>query len=51
MTMTHAAWKMMIEIMKQDVIPATGCTEPVSIAFAAATAARHLGEPVQSIDA
>ena len=51
MTMTHAVWKTMIEIMKQDVIPATGCTEPVSIAFAAATAARHLGEPVQSIDA
>lgn len=49
--MTNATWDKMIEIMKQDVVPATGCTEPVSMAFAAATAARRLGEPVQSIAA
>lgn len=49
--MANATWNKMIEIMKQDVIPATGCTEPVSMAFAAATAARYLGEPVQSIAA
>ncbi len=49
--MANAAWNQMIEILKQDVIPATGCTEPVSMAFAAATAARRLGEPVQSIAA
>ena len=44
-------WERLIEIMKQDVVPATGCTEPVSLAFAAATAARELGEPVLSIEA
>ena len=44
-------WETLIEIMKQDVVPATGCTEPVSLAFAAATAARELGEPVLSIEA
>ena len=49
--MTNAKWERMIEIMKTDVVPATGCTEPVSLAFAAATAARELGEPVQSIEA
>lgn len=49
--MTNATWNKMIDIMKQDVIPATGCTEPVSIAFAAATAAQHLGESVQSVAA
>ena len=49
--MTNAKWERMIEIMKTDVVPATGCTEPVSLAFAAATAARELGEPVQTIEA
>lgn len=49
--MKNAKWERMIEIMKTDVVPATGCTEPVSLAFAAATAARELGEPVQSIEA
>lgn len=49
--MANATWNQMIEILKQDVVPATGCTEPVSMAFAAATAARYLGEPVQSIAA
>ncbi len=49
--MANATWNKMIEMMKQEVIPATGCTEPVSMAFAAATAARQLGEPVQSVEA
>ena len=44
-------WNKMIEIMKQDIKPATGCTEPISLAFAAATAAKELGEPVQSVKA
>lgn len=44
-------WNKMIEIMKQDITPATGCTEPISLAFAAATAAKELGEPVQSVKA
>ncbi len=49
--MSNPTWNRMIEILKTDVIPATGCTEPVSLAFAAATAARELGEPVVSIAA
>ncbi len=49
--MITATWEKMIEIMKGDVIPATGCTEPVSLAFAAASAARELGEPVLSVEA
>lgn len=49
--MINPKWERMIEIIKTDVVPATGCTEPVSLAFAAATAARQLGEPVQSIEA
>lgn len=46
-----AVWNKMIEIMKQDVKPATGCTEPISLAFASATAAKELGEPVKSVKA
>jgi|GEM_PF-7013046 len=48
---TCTMWNKMIEIMKQDIKPATGCTEPISLAFAAATAAKELGEPVQAVKA
>ncbi|MFC0309757.1 serine dehydratase subunit alpha family protein [Gallibacterium trehalosifermentans] len=34
----------LIEIVKQDVVPALGCTEPISLALAAATAAKYLGK-------
>lgn len=44
-------WNQMIDVIRQEVKPATGCTEPISLAFAAATAAKELGEPVQSIKA
>ena len=44
-------WEKMIGILKTDVVPATGCTEPVSLAFAAAVAARELGEPAETIQA
>ena len=32
------------QILSEELIPATGCTEPVSIAFAAAKARQLLGE-------
>ncbi len=38
------------EILKHEVYPAVGCTEPVSCAYAAALAAERLGEPVRSLD-
>ncbi|MCW9718487.1 MULTISPECIES: L-cysteine desulfidase family protein [unclassified Avibacterium] len=34
----------LINIVKQDVVPALGCTEPISLALASATAASHLGQ-------
>ena len=46
-----AMWNKMIGIIKQDVTPATGCTEPIALAYAAATAARELGEAVRFVDA
>lgn len=49
--MTNERWQKMIAVIKSDVVPATGCTEPISLAFAAATAARYLGEDVISVKA
>lgn len=41
----------LIAIVKQDVVPALGCTEPISLALAAATAAKHLGKTPERIEA
>ncbi len=37
------------EVFAAEVYPALGCTEPVSCAFAAATASAHLEEPVEEL--
>jgi L-cysteine desulfidase len=37
------------EVLAHEVYPAFGCTEPISCAYAAATAAAQLGEPVDSL--
>lgn len=37
------------ELLKKELIPSTGCTEPVAIALAAAKAAKLLGEPVRGL--
>jgi L-cysteine desulfidase len=37
------------EVVAHEVYPAFGCTEPISCAYAAATAAEQLGEPVESL--
>jgi len=41
--------QVLIQWLKREVSPALGCTEPVAIAFAAAVAVQHLGEPVTGI--
>ncbi|WP_392553544.1 L-cysteine desulfidase family protein [Orbus wheelerorum] len=35
-------WHELIEVLKRQVLPATGCTEPISLAFASAVAAKYL---------
>ena len=42
-------WEHFIAIIKKEVQPALGCTEPTSIAYAAAHAARLLGQKPQRL--
>jgi len=44
-------WENFISIVKQEVVPALGCTEPISLALAAATAAHELSGPIDRIEA
>lgn len=38
------------EVLRNEVYPAVGCTEPVACAYGAAVAAEHLGAPVEQLD-
>lgn len=44
-------WLDLIKVVKKEVIPALGCTEPISLALAAAIAAQRLNKPVERIEA
>lgn len=44
-------WQYFINAVKQDVKPALGCTEPISLAYAAAKAASYLPSPVVRVAA
>ena len=43
--------KPLLHIVKHDVVPSLGCTEPISLALAAATAAKYLGKTPERIEA
>ena len=38
------------EVLKHEVFPALGCTEPIAIAYAASIAASEIGEDIEEID-
>ncbi len=40
-----------VKILKNELVPALGCTEPIAIAYAAAKAREVLGEMPESIGA
>lgn len=42
-------WERFIEIMRSEIVPALGCTEPIAIAYAAAKAAEFLEGPPESV--
>lgn len=48
--MNRDIWPNLIATVKQNVTPALGCTEPMSIALAAAIARHHLGKVPEHID-
>jgi len=41
--MDAATYKAYVDILKEELIPAMGCTEPIAVAYAAAIAANRLG--------
>ncbi|MDU2563102.1 MAG: serine dehydratase subunit alpha family protein, partial [Haemophilus parainfluenzae] len=43
--------KPLLHLVERDVVPALGCTEPISLALAAATAAKYLGKTPERIEA
>lgn len=48
---THPLWNQFIRVVQEEVKPALGCTEPVSLALACAIAAEHLSGDVTHIEA
>ena len=44
-------WQEFIKAVKKEVVPALGCTEPISLALAAALAAKQLGKTVERVEA
>ena len=38
-----------VEILKEELLPAMGCTEPIAVAYAAAVAVQALGEKPESL--
>lgn len=39
--MEKALYDTYLAILKEELVPAMGCTEPIAVAYAAALAARH----------
>lgn len=49
MDATHPLYTRFLSILREELAPALGCTEPIAIAYAAAVAARQAGGEIRSI--
>ena len=47
--MDEALYQNYVSILKKELVPAMGCTEPISIAYASALAYKYLGEEVLEV--
>ena len=47
----RALWPEFLKAVKHELVPALGCTEPISLALASAIASRHLGRTPDRIEA
>lgn len=48
--MKQKLYEAYVKILKEELIPAMGCTEPIAVAYAAALARKTLGEMPESVD-
>lgn len=48
--MEKALYDAYLAILKEELVPAMGCTEPIAVAYAAALAARALGCPAEQAE-
>ena len=48
--MEKALYNTYLAILKEELVPAMGCTEPIAVAYAAALAARALGCPAEQAE-
>ena len=49
MDTAHPLYSRFLAILREELVPALGCTEPIAIAYAAAVAARHTGSSIRSV--
>ncbi len=48
--MDQTIYNAYVSILKEELLPAMGCTEPIAVAYAAAVAARELGKPAEAVE-
>ncbi len=48
--MEENIYRAYVDILKEELLPAMGCTEPIAVAYAAALARDTLGEPPQQVE-
>ena len=48
--MDQALYRAYVDILREELAPAMGCTEPIAVAYAAALARRALGAAPERVD-